>query len=620
MTRLWDKGSALDAAVLRLTTDRDPELDIHLVPSDCLGSAAHAWMLESIGILTETERIGIEQELSVIAAEAVAGEFVISREQEDGHTAIENRLTERLGDAGGKIHTGRSRNDQVIVALRLWGREKTLEQLEALLETVQRLLALADQHSGTSFPGHTHTRQAMPTTLGHHFGAWGGNLLDNVPWLQAAFRHTNRSPSGSASGFGVGLPLERQLVSDLLGFESVQVNTLAVQNDRGKTEYLALAAAAAVATDLGRLSADLLWFSSDELAFLSLSEAVTTGSSLMPQKRNPDALELIRARAAQLRSLQSEVGSIYGSLPAGYHRDLQLTKEPYLRGMQSLVDMLTTLGPVLDGLEVDVERCRTAILPSSGATDAALAAAAEGVRSERPTGPPRRRRRTSLSSGATEPTWALLATRASWTSTRWWPKPGPGSIATAPRSTRGSRASSPRSRSKRPAHPRRPPMMNRVLAITLAVSLAPIGLFADETSTGKIDAQVWSVVSRTVAEHDIAGMAAVYHPAAVLVHAGATVPITPQLASWGEGMERMKDAGITAQVSFRFDTRQDDENTAFETGIFRYSTVDPSGVENASLVRLEALLIKQDGTWLIVMERQLGAAEESEWKALAASD
>ena len=379
MTRLWDNGSVLDAAVLRLTTDRDPEIDLQLVPWDCLGSAAHARMLESIGILTGVELAGIERVLGEIATEARANDFTIARAQEDCHTAIENRLTQSLGDAGRKIHTGRSRNDQVLVALRLWGRQLCLQQLEALLEVADRLLELGEEHALTSFPGHTHTRQAMPTTLGHHFGAWAENLLDTVPWLQTTFHHLNRSPSGSASGFGVALPLDRQLVSDLLGFDAPQVNTLAVQNDRGKSEYLALAAASAVANDLGRLSCDLLWFSSDELGLVALSETVTTGSSLMPQKRNPDVLELIRAGAARLRSLQAAVGATYGPLPAGYHRDLQLTKEPFLRRMQGLVDMLVALLPVLESLVVDVDRCRAAVLPSSGATDAALTAASEGV-------------------------------------------------------------------------------------------------------------------------------------------------------------------------------------------------------------------------------------------------
>ena len=379
MSRLWDRGETLDAAVLRLTVDRDPELDLALVPWDCLASAAHARMLAAVGILEEDELAGLEHELAVIRREAEAGEFCISIDQEDGHTAIENRLTERLGEAGRKIHTGRSRNDQVIAALRLWGRAKLLEQLEGLLVVVETLLDLAVEHRETSLPGTTHTRQAMPTTLGHHFGAWAEGLLDDAPWLRRAFDHLNRSPLGSGSGFGAAFALDREMVSDLLAFERPQVNTLAVQNDRGKSESLALGCAAATATDLGRLATDLIRFSSEELGYVTLPAAVTTGSSIMPQKRNPDVLELIRAGAARLCARQAEVGAVYGGLTAGYHRDLQLTKEPFLAGMQSLADMLTALGPVLTGLEIDRERCRAAVLPSTGATDAAMARVREGM-------------------------------------------------------------------------------------------------------------------------------------------------------------------------------------------------------------------------------------------------
>jgi argininosuccinate lyase len=370
MTRLWDKGDHLDAAILRLTVGRDAELDRLLVPWDCEASVAHATMLEAIGILSADELAKIREQLRTIAAEALSGNFVIDAADEDGHTAIENRLTSRLGEAGRKIHTGRSRNDQVIAALRLWGRRAALDQIEGVATISERLLDLAGAHRAATIPGYTHTRQAMPTTLGHFFAAWAENLLDDVPWLELAFRHLDRSPLGAASGFGVGLPLNREMVSDLLAFDRLQINTLSVQNDRGKSEYLALAAAAATATDLGRLASDLIWYSSDELGYIELSNNVTTGSSIMPQKRNPDVLELLRARAARLRSQQGEVGAIYGTLPAGYHRDLQLTKEPFLEGMTSLIDMATALVPVLGGLTVDVERCRQAVLPATGATDA----------------------------------------------------------------------------------------------------------------------------------------------------------------------------------------------------------------------------------------------------------
>ena len=379
MTRLWDRGESLDEAILRLTVGRDPELDQELIPSDCLASAAHAVMLESIGVLTTTELESIRDQLKQIADEARQGTFVIDADDEDGHTAIEGRLTAKLGAAGKKIHTGRSRNDQVIAALRLWGRQILLDQISGTLAIAGRLLDLAEEHRETTVPGYTHTRQAMPTTMGHLFGAWAENLTDDVPWLETAFRHINRSPLGSASGFGVGLPLDRQLVSDLLGFDSCQINTLSVQNDRGKTESLALAAAAATATDLGRMAADLIWYSSEEFGFIQLPSAITTGSSIMPQKRNPDVLELIRAGAARLRSRQAETGAVYGGLTAGYHRDLQLTKEPFLEGMKGLVNMLTAFQPVLDGMTVDVDRCRNAILPATSATDAVYAEVEAGT-------------------------------------------------------------------------------------------------------------------------------------------------------------------------------------------------------------------------------------------------
>ena len=379
MSRLWDRGEPLDRAVLRLTVGRDPELDLRLVPWDCLASVGWAEMLAGIGVLTDEEQAALRRELGAIAADARAGVFGIEPEQEDGHTAIENRLRERLGEAGDKIHTGRSRNDQVLAALRLWGRSALLDQLDGVGAVAGRLLELADSHRQTSLPGYTHTRQAMTTTLGHHFAAWADNLLDSWPWLRTAFEHLDRSPLGAGSGFGTALPLDRQRVAKRLGFAGLQVNTLAVQNDRGKSEYLALAAAAAVATDLGRLATDLIWYSSDELGFVRLGPSITTGSSIMPQKRNPDVLELIRAGAARLRARQAEVGAVYGPLPAGYQRDLQLTKEPFLEGMQSLIDMLRAFVAVLENLDVDVERCRQAVLPATGATDAVYRRVADGV-------------------------------------------------------------------------------------------------------------------------------------------------------------------------------------------------------------------------------------------------
>jgi argininosuccinate lyase len=379
LSRLWDKGEALDDAVARLTVGRDPELDVRLVPYDALASAAHGKMLGKVGILADEELTDLLRELERIADAARQGHFAIDPAEEDGHTAIENRLTSRLGDAGRKIHTGRSRNDQVIAALRLWGREALLDFTERLLTVIEALSELATSHTETSIPGYTHTRQAMTTTLGHYFAAFAESLLDHLPWIETAWSHLNRSPLGSASGYGVALPLDREYVAELLGFDSVQVNTLAVQNDRGRTEAMVLGVASAALTDLGRLARDLIHYSGKEMGFVRLGAETTTGSSIMPQKRNPDALEIIRAAAVRCRHLVAQIADIHGGLGAGYHRDLQLTKEPFLEGMVLATDCFTAMAAVLAGLEVDVERCRAAVEPSTAATDAVYSKVARGT-------------------------------------------------------------------------------------------------------------------------------------------------------------------------------------------------------------------------------------------------
>ncbi|MEM7049574.1 MAG: lyase family protein [Acidobacteriota bacterium] len=378
MSRLWDRGEPVDERIARFTTGRDPELDCRLVPFDALASAAHAAGLLEIGILSESEFEALRRELAVIARQAVSGEFEVRFEDEDGHTAIENRLVERLGEAGKRIHTGRSRNDQVIAATRLFARRALLDLGGQVLGLADRLLALADEHREVSVPGYTHARQAVPSTLGFLFAAHAEGLLAALPWLRTAYEHVDRSPLGSAAGYGVPLPLARQTVADKLAFSAVQENTLAVQNDRGKGEFLVLAAVLGPVLDMGRLAADLIWFASDELRFVRLATAVTTGSSIMPQKRNPDVLELVRAGSARWRSRQAEIAAIAGPLSSGYHRDLQLTKEPFLEAMVGAGDLLAAMLPVLETLEVDAERCRAAFQRSIGATDEVFRRVAEG--------------------------------------------------------------------------------------------------------------------------------------------------------------------------------------------------------------------------------------------------
>ncbi|MCB9556975.1 MAG: argininosuccinate lyase [Deltaproteobacteria bacterium] len=367
---LWDRGTPLDQVVATFTVGRDPELDGALAAYDALGSAAHASMLRQIGILSQEDHEALTTELRAIAEQARAGAFEVAPADEDCHTAIENRLTQKLGDAGRRIHTGRSRNDQVIAMLRLFGREALAAQFRATVELAEQLFSLAETHRDVAVAGYTHTRQAMPSTFGLFFGAHAELQVDNLSWLRTAFDHLDRCPLGSASGYGVALGLDRQLVSDLLRFSRVQLNTLAVQNDRGKSESLALCAVATVVSDLGRLASDLIWFSTEELGYVALDESITTGSSIMPQKRNPDVLELIRATAAQLRSRQAEAAQLYGGLLSGYHRDMQWTKAPFVEGLRDGLRATQAMQRALCNLTIDAEACRRAMKRAIGATDA----------------------------------------------------------------------------------------------------------------------------------------------------------------------------------------------------------------------------------------------------------
>ncbi len=378
MTRLWDKGEPLDKSVERFTVGRDPELDRGLLPFDALGSAAHAKMLCKIGILSKEELRLLLAELAVIYEEARQGQFEIRPSDEDGHTAIENRLTSKLGQVGRKIHTGRSRNDQVIAAVRLFGRQALIDVFGELLSVAELLVDLAETHKEVSLPGYTHTRQAMPSTLGFLFAAHAEGITDAVPWIKTAYHSLNRCPLGSASGYGVPLALDRLFVAQSLGFESVHVNTLAVQNDRGKSEYLVLGAMGGAMIDLGRLASDLIWFSSEDFGYIKLNHNVTTGSSIMPQKRNPDVLELIRAGANKFRCRQTEAAAVLATLTSGYHRDLQLTKEPFLEGLKLALEMFQATRTALDNLEVNASRCRSAMVKSIGATDIVYGRVAEG--------------------------------------------------------------------------------------------------------------------------------------------------------------------------------------------------------------------------------------------------
>lgn len=379
MSRLWEKGLALDQVVHRFTVGSDPQMDLRLLPYDCLGSLAHAIMLMSIDLLSVEELQSVQAGLKQILGAHEAGQVAIDPADEDGHTWIEKSLTASVGEAGKKIHTGRSRNDQVIVTLRLFAREALLHLAEQISNLAQTLLERAAEGYEVPMPGYTHMRQAMPSSFGHLFSAYAESLIQDLELLEGALRFVNRSPLGSASGYGVPLPLDRPMVSDLLGFDHPDCNALYIQNTRGKMESIVLSSLLQVQMDLGRLAHDLILFSMSHFGFVKIPEAFTTGSSIMPQKRNPDALELVRGQVAAIQARFNEVVSTIAHLPAGYQRDVQLTKEPFLTAIERVSDSVVVMDKICAGLELQPEACRAGFVPEIFATDYALDLVAQGL-------------------------------------------------------------------------------------------------------------------------------------------------------------------------------------------------------------------------------------------------
>jgi argininosuccinate lyase len=334
MSRLWDKGQPLDSRVLAYTAGEDHALDERLVAYDIRASIAHAEMLCQQGLLAAADLDAIRDALTQIGAEHARGEWRIDLADEDGQTALEQRLTARIGAAGGRVHLGRSRNDQVLTALRLYLRDAA-EQAAAGAEAVAAALdSLAAAQGTIALPGYTHMQQAMPSSVALWAGGFAAELRDDATGLRAVRRRIDRSPLGSAAGYGTpGLPLDREATRTKLGFESVQQPVTAVQLSRGKAEAQLLFEITLLMQDLGRLSADVLLFYTQEFAFLQLPDAFTTGSSIMPQKRNPDVFELVRGRTATAHGALVEALGIFAKLPSGYQRDLQLLKLPLFRGI-----------------------------------------------------------------------------------------------------------------------------------------------------------------------------------------------------------------------------------------------------------------------------------------------
>ena len=355
----------------QFTVGDDYRLDRALVAADCAASLAHAVMLAEIGVLTAAELDALRAALLAALEQAERGAFAIEPGDEDGHTALERFLTARTA-AGARIHTGRSRNDQVMAALRLYGREALTELQRCLLDLAGALLAFAGRHELVTMPGRTHTQVAMPSSLGLWAAAFAEELLDDLALVATCYRLTNRSPLGSAAGYGVPLPLDRERVAALLGFDGPIHNVLAAGNSRGKLEAITLDALDQVALTLSRLAQDLILFSLPELGYVSLPVELCTGSSIMPHKRNPDGLELVRAKAATVSGHAAAVKGIVRNLPSGYHRDLQETKRPYLQALEIVRSQLLVLALTVERLQVHEQALARALTPELFATDAAF--------------------------------------------------------------------------------------------------------------------------------------------------------------------------------------------------------------------------------------------------------
>ena len=379
MAKLWQKNYNLDALLESFTVGEDYLLDTHLVAADCVASTAHAVMLGSIKILTEDEVARLKDELRHIIERSEQGKFAISQADEDCHTAIENHLTEALGDAGKKIHTARSRNDQVIAAVRLYTRDFLLDFQESIHALVKALLGLAEKHVLTPMPGRTHMQIAMPSSVGLWAAAYAEELLDDCRLLETAFSLNDMCPLGSAASYGVPLPINRELVSDLLGFAKVQNNVLYVNNARGKIESIVLDAVEQVTLSLSKIAQDLILYSMPEFRYFAIPAELCSGSSIMPQKKNPCGLELIRAKAASVSAAVQAVKAIIKALPSGYNRDNQETKGHFMRGINIGLACVRVMELTIRKLTVNKEMLLKGFIPEIYATDRALELVRDGV-------------------------------------------------------------------------------------------------------------------------------------------------------------------------------------------------------------------------------------------------
>jgi len=351
--KLWDKGTTVNELIEKFTVGKDRELDLYLAKFDVLGSMAHARMLQSINLLTAAELVELHTELLEIYQVIEKGEFKIEEGVEDVHSQVELMLTRKLGDVGKKIHSGRSRNDQVLLDLKLYTRSEIQKLVEAVSELFDKLMAKAEANKQYLMPGYTHLQVAMPSSFGLWFSAYAESLVDDLVLLRAAYQITNQNPLGSAAGYGSSFPLDRQMTTDLLGFESMNYNVIYAQMGRGKTEKTVAFAMSSIAATISKFAFDVCLFMSQNFAFVALPDELTTGSSIMPHKKNPDVFELVRSHCNKIQAIPYQVSLMINNLPSGYFRDLQILKEVFLPSFEELLDCIRIAGFAIDHMTVN---------------------------------------------------------------------------------------------------------------------------------------------------------------------------------------------------------------------------------------------------------------------------
>ena len=351
--KLWDKGITVNEAIEKFTVGKDRELDLYLAPYDILGSMAHVTMLGSVGLIEKNELPVLLDALKKLYKKAAAGEFVIDEGVEDVHSQVEFLLTQELGDLGKKIHSGRSRNDQVLLDLKLFTRDAIKEIVLAVEKLIDVLIAKSEENKEVLMPGYTHLQVAMPSSFGLWFGAYAESLADDLDLLLSAYNITNQNPLGSAAGYGSSFPLNRQMTTDLLGFNNMNYNVVYAQMGRGKVEKIVSFALANIAATLSKLAFDVCLFNSQNFNFVKLPPEFTTGSSIMPHKKNPDVFELIRGKCNKIQGVPGQINTVINNLPSGYFRDLQVVKEVFLPVFEELNDCISVAGLALEKMEVN---------------------------------------------------------------------------------------------------------------------------------------------------------------------------------------------------------------------------------------------------------------------------